>query len=62
MGIKTVGLLVRIKCDECGLRMGAVNKFGPNDYGCPDCGHPIDPCLIKTENFVPGAPMSWRVA
>lgn len=36
------GIKFLTKCDECGFVMNRVKKYGPNDYGCEECGHPVE--------------------
>ena len=37
-------------CAECGNKMHHVEQFGVYDYGCLECGHPVDPCEVDHED------------
>lgn len=44
----------RMKCDECGLNLHKegvtlydADALGIMDFGCPDCGHPVDPDIVE---------------
>jgi hypothetical protein len=42
-----VRLYTTLKCDECGYVSRYVWKFGPRDFGCIECGHPVPPEVVK---------------